>query len=256
MADLDAALVTVAASFVLAVVSYLLNGWRERSFERRKTNYHSKLAAFQQINTASQGLSSAYLYLRWLSSVDWEKEDTDTALAQAVMFVALAREEEAPLGSGVSQGLATEFEKIGSKSGERRQRAAAEKWMEGATLSLVILWVRLLTYHLNRLAKAGADALLVAETPAVQNAIGKLVEHVSTQLKSVEEATGRRKPKLPDIESLRADLTPLLWTLQMAMRNELTLTMLSSWGRRWWIASLRRGVTRGPPNGTRIKHEK
>src|SRR5437867_2282641 len=56
LAEIDIALVTVAGSFVLAVVSYLLNGWSNRSFERRKTNYHAKLAAFQEMNVAIQGL--------------------------------------------------------------------------------------------------------------------------------------------------------------------------------------------------------
>ena len=246
MAEIDVALITLAGSVVLAVVSYLLNGWRERSFERRKTNYHSKLTAFQQINTASQGLSNAYLYLRWLSSVDWEKRDIDDSLPQAMMFVALAREEEAPLGTGVSQSLASEYEKIASETGERQKRAAAVRWTEGATQSLGILWVRLLTYHLNRLGKAGADALLVAETSAVQGAIGRLVNHVGTQLKSVEETADKRRPKLPDIESLRKDLVPLVWTLQMAMRDELTLTMLSNWGRRRWVALRRRTAAKQP----------
>ena len=240
LAEIDVVLVSVAGSLGLAVVGYLLNGWRDRSFERRKTNYHAKLAAFREINVAIQGLSNAYLYLSWVSGVDWDREKRDDKLGIALTLVALAREEEARLGTKVSQSLAEEFEKVAAESDERRQRAVADRWLEGTIPSLLFLWLRLLVFNLNSLGKASSDALLVAETPAVQNAIGALVQHVGDQLRSVEATTNLKKPKLPDIEAIRKELSPLVWKLQMTMREDLLLTMLSTWGRRRMIRNAKR----------------
>src|SRR5437764_376270 len=103
----------------------------------------------------------------------------------------------------------------------------------------------------KKLRKAQDELSLQAHgVPADQHCIARSVECVSVPemafFGGMEETADKRRPKLPDIESLRKDLVPLVWTLQMAMRDELTLTMLSNWGRRRWVALRRRTAAKQP----------
>jgi len=241
MAELEVTLMAIIGSIIIAIIGYFANGWRERSFERRKTNYHMKLRAFREINDSSLDLINVYQYLRKLSAKNWEETEFDQALQEILLLSVLAREVEAPVGTKVADKRAKDFEKIGSIFGSRRREKAAEGWIEGQIPSLFYLYIRVLAFHLNRLGKASADALLVAETPAVQIKIGKIVNHIQEQYDAIESVTSKeieesdvdRKIRLIKIKEFDTVIGQLIINLQFAMRFELNLTMLSCFGQKW-----------------------
>jgi len=241
MAELEVTLMAIIGSIIIAIIGYFANGWRERSFERRKTNYHMKLRAFREINDSSLDLINVYQYLRKLSAKNWEETEFDQALQEILLLSVLAREVEAPVGTKVADKRAKAFEKIGSIFGSRRREKAAEGWIEGQIPSLFYLYIRVLAFHLNRLGKASADALLVAETPAVQIEIGKIVNHIQEQYDAIESVTSKeieesdvdRKIRLIKIKEFDTVIGQLIINLQFAMRFELNLTMLSWFGQKW-----------------------
>lgn len=231
MSNLDAVILTIIGSTIAIILGYILNGWRERDFERRKTNYHSKLTAFMKINEAMWGLGSAYVYLRMMLSIAEEPPEDEAALGETLMLAALSHDLEEPLGTSISHQIIDKLNSIGAIPNGKPQEDALTSWTLGARGGLIVLYVRVLLHHAGKLAKAGSDALLVAETPSVQEAVGKLLAHLEQKFNEIpltlinESRTGAGAEPY-DLKKITGEMTPLFDNLQSAMQDELSETML------------------------------
>ncbi len=67
----------IVGSVLVLFLGYVLNGWRQRDFERRRTNYHAKLEHFREINEGAMRLANALAYFRTLLRRTWEVKPGD-----------------------------------------------------------------------------------------------------------------------------------------------------------------------------------
>jgi len=67
----ESVVIAVIGSACLAVLGYVANGWRERSFQRKKTNYEAKLAQFSEISHWLSIMREALMHFeKWPPSAD------------------------------------------------------------------------------------------------------------------------------------------------------------------------------------------
>lgn len=218
----------IVGSVLLLFLGYLLNGWRERDFERRRTNYHAKLEHFREINEGAMRLVNALTYFRTLLRRTWEVKpgDFQSALWDMIGFAALARDEETPLGTQVVEKIMRDLKEASLHDDDEGRESALRDWLDATLVSLAYLWVRVLVYHITRLNKIGWDVLLVAETPVVVATVNGLIDHMLKELSQIDEAEpGAGEITVDQIEKFQKRLTPFLEALLNAMRHEIQLTL-------------------------------
>lgn len=232
MNDIDSVILAIAGSTVAIIVGYVLNGWRERDFERRKTNYHSKLAAFKEINEAIWGLGCAYVYLRMIFDMAKRPSGNEAPIGEMLTLASLARDLENPLGTKTSECLIERWNSIGTQTRPpgRSDEDEVGDWLAGAGMSLTVLYGRVLNHHFGVLAKASLDASLVAETELVEEAIGDLGSYLTKKLNEtfLPLFTGVQEPvneELLNLKTIQKELDPLFQNLQSAMHDELAETL-------------------------------
>ena len=229
--ETDEIVITVVASVSVAVLGYVVNGWRERDFERRRTNYHSKLRTFKDINDAAMRILNLDAAIRLLINGELaDAHKNEEHFWQLMLLSSTAREIEAPLGTGVVASISEKFDAISSKWTRRGQEKATEQWVAGTIGSLILLYSRAMIHELTKLNKAEGDSLIVAETYEVRNAVGAVGRCLNKELNlkgGVEgsDAEGSTQPS--------PELARLVLAMQLAMRMELRLSMRSWFGRRW-----------------------
>lgn len=228
----DSVILTIGGSAAALILGYVLNGWRERNFERRKTNYHSKLAAFKEINEAIWGLDNAYVYLRMVIDIAEHPAETESTANEVLVYTSIARDLEVPLGTKTCEGVISDWNSISHKVPPAKESDKDEvlDWLVAAGMNLTILYLRALNYHFGKLIKASLDARLVAKTTLVEKAIEDLGKYLSKKLTEfplavVEEKQRPIPEEVFDFVKIEAELDPLLEALQSAMHDELATTL-------------------------------
>ncbi len=217
----------IVGSVLLLLVGYLLNGWRERSFERKRTNYHAKLEHFRKINDAVMHLSNAAVYFRMLLERDWESGGEDLqAFWDMAWFASLARDEETPLGTQVVEKIVEDLKKASLHDDEDTRESAFRDWVDVTRVNLAIVWIRVLAFHFNRLSKVSMDVRLVAESPVVLLTVDNLAARVMEELGAEAEDGAAVNSISPErVKEFQKRLSPAILALQDAMRHEIQITL-------------------------------
>lgn len=225
MAGISQDAVTIIGAAFIAILGYFLNGWRERSFERKRTNYHSKLRAFREINQACQDLTAAYAYWREASQWDTEKADLQELVASIVVMSSFSQDLEKNLGTSICKSILDDYPKIRDQTNTETTR----EWADDAVATIVLLTARLARHSADLLMRAGDDVFIVSEEKAVQHWITVIRKKMKKDLEDLPEVP-MKTLLTPDFEEFLREITPCVTNLQDAMRHELNLTMLSSAG--------------------------
>ncbi len=241
----------ILGSVALLFVGYLLNGWRERSFERKRTNYHAKLEHFREIDDAVMHLSNVVVYFRMLLERDWESGGEDLqAFWDMAWFASLARDEETPLRTQVVEKIMEDLKKASLHDDEERRESAFRDWLEATLPSLAILWVRVLAFHFNRLTKLRMDVRLVAESPVVLLTVDNLAARVMEELGAEPEAgTTLDSISVERIKRFQKRLSPAILALQDSMRREIQITLagpIERWRKRIRVVRVATGEAEKP----------
>ena len=238
MAGISQDAVTVVGAASIVILGYFLNGWRERSFERKRTNYHSKLRAFREINQACQDLTAAYAYWREASQWDTEKADLQELVASVVVMSSFSQDLEKNLGTSICRNILDDYRKIRDQTNDE----ATREWADDAVATIVLLTARLARHSADLLMRAGDDAFIVSEEEAVQHWITVIRKKVKGDLQDLPEVPMKTLLR-PDFAKFSREIAPYVTNLQDAMRHELNLTMLSSIGQH--IYRYRNGLKNG-----------
>lgn len=230
----------IVGSFLLLFLGYLLNGWRERSLERKKTNYKAKLGYFERVNEDLGHLRAVIISLKIVANTAWEKMKPEEAALELAYRTALARDEETSLGSTTMEANLKDFNIASSVENEGERKTALQNWMPKVGMSLIVLYSRLLVHYLNRLNQTGADVYLIAETPAVIRDIQAIQKHAVAEV----ERTDVNIEELKRIEEIEGRILPLVDQLRRSMRAEVQQTLASFPEKRWNVA-LAIAISRG-----------
>ena len=219
----------IVGSFLLLFLGYLLNGWRERSLERKKTNYKAKLGYFERVNEDLGHLRGIIISFKIVVNTPWEKMKLEEASLELAYRTALARDEETSLGSRTMEANLEDFKTASSVEDEGERKTALQNWMAKVGISLIVLYSRLLVHYLNRLNQTGADVYLIAETPAVIRDIQAIQKRAVAEV----ERTDVNIEELKRIEEIEGRILPLVDQLRRSMRAEVQQT-LASFPEKFW----------------------
>ncbi len=214
----------IIASFVLAV-GYFLNGHRQRQLEKRTTNYHTKLSAFQKVNEAAVGLIGGLIGLRNLLALPWDKAPSDEEIFEVAWQLALAREAERPLSTDIVEILSNEFKEASQVDGNEARSKALQEWTEATHVSLIFLYARVLAYHIDSLTLQASQADIVSDNDDVESALAGFQQRAMGYL---GYATDRSEKGTPTVEELANEIAVLekdRTRLKDAMWAELDATL-------------------------------
>ncbi len=221
-------LTALAIATVSIIGAYLLNGWSERNLERRKTNYRAKLGHFEDANRILVRLFAVLIYARDILQEDPDSTDSKVLVATIMTHAALARDEETVLDSDVAERILDDLKAV-SMLKEDDQEKGLDNWTRANYPGLVVLYLRLVTYHIHRFQSTIWNVQLVAETEQVLNGAASLIEMLLSGLHGLMEGPEPRGDKPQDrlkrVTSLEKDLRDLNIAFQRAMRHELELTL-------------------------------
>ncbi len=241
----------ILGSVLLLLIGYLLNGWRERSLERKKTNYKAKLGYFERVNEDVGHLRAVIISFKIVVNTAWEEMGEEEAPLELAYRIALARDEETSLGSTTMEANLEDLKIASAVEDKEEKRAGLHHWLDKAKVNLTVLYARLLVHYLNRLNRTGADVYLIAETPAVIRDIQAIQKHAVAEV----ERTDVNIEELKRIEEIEGRILPLVDQLRRSMRAEVQQTLASFpeklWNRALAIAiSLRKedGGEPAPPS--------
>ncbi len=233
---IDAAAVVISAVLVVYGYSYSAKKQRclqdeiareQREFERRRTNYNTKLTAFGEItssmNSLREVIKSSQVLDNALSLA--KNKNVDDSTLTASILVALET-------SGLcldSEGKATceQFKKklmeISLKAGPRATEVISKAIAHEIDISLQSAHFRAAESIIRRLNDCGSHVHLVAETTEVIEGVGRLVEASASMIFSAKLKAEPERNNIFDIDL--GEFTKLVSNLVSAMRRELLQTM-------------------------------
>jgi hypothetical protein len=230
---------TIVGSVIVALITFMLNGWRERTFERKKTNYGFKLQVFQEICQISSKLST--LHSRFLLIAPHLNKSREQRRKGEIMDELI-----------VSLHMLASMELPGQLEPSRECMALANRYIIDRTsltdtdlnqldLNIFDGYVTALTFYLNQMIERTMTVSLVAEDTDVLEASAAVL-HQSNRVLDALNAWLKDPKALPTLT-----LTDYLFqtrNLFVAMRLELDVTMLSGLGRRTMSRRARRAKSR------------
>ncbi len=230
----------IVGSVLLLFLGYLLNGWRERSLERKKTNYKAKLGYFERVNEDLGHLRGVIIAFKIVANTAWEEMELEEATLELAYRAALARDEETSLGSTTMEANLEDLKIASAVEDKGERKTALQDWLTKVGMSLIVLYSRLLVHYLNRLNQTGADVYLIAETPAVIRDIQAIQEHAIAELQRADANI----EELKRIEEIEGRIVPLVDQLRRSMRAEVQQT-LASFPEKLWNVALAIAVSLG-----------
>ena len=213
----------IVSAFTVTI-GYLVNGSLQRSLKRRTTNYKVKLEAFQRTNEAVLGLIGGLIYLRMITSTFKEGPLEDEDVLEIVMQLGPAREVERPLGTSVVEKMVEDLKAADELEGTSREDRLRQ-YAEGAQFSLLILYMRVLAFHTDKLTLHASQAEIVAEYDNLEASLAAFQGLAMSYLEYILDKTGG---KMPSPELLDAEIERLngQWkVLKQAMWEELKGTL-------------------------------
>ncbi len=221
----------IFGSAFLLLLGYLLNGWRERDLERRKTNYHAKLTHFEGVNESLLHLFESLQLFEQIHLTDIRDPEIWQLVWKLAGIASSVRQEEQVVGTNVAERILSDFkEPTMAEAGE--QEPQLRNWVEANYPGLWLTGVRLVTHNKNRLKQLAWNIELVSESQEVFQAVGEMVSLVENR---IEEQLLR--PKMHGSEkktlwrSVATELVEANKRFQTAMRNELRRTLRAPLGR-------------------------
>ena len=221
----------VLGSVALLLLGYLLNGWRERSFERRKTNYHTKLKLFGQMNAAIVHVFNTLINLRQTVEAGTKGESDMELLLKLKNFASSAATEDVDIGPLLTQRLEETYPELrGEIQGDvatiPRERLNLMK------TGLVFVWAHLLSSYMNEVRRHSWDLLSVAETSRVHTTVTELLKYVrkASDIQRIAQE-GPEGERVGIFRTTEEELQQINKELQDGMRLEMGLTMQSWLGR-------------------------
>lgn len=161
-------MVVAVVTVILVLFGYMYNAAQQRSLERNKIQYETKLRAFEHLIDAARAAVNAYESLRGLTArVEQRKSVVEAALGVAVMVQDL----ESPLGTEMSRNISQRMAELNDtlllKNDCIEGKMSEEEKMVvvGAVSSLGLVYVRVFWFHHEKLAVAYEKSLLVMEEP-------------------------------------------------------------------------------------------
>jgi hypothetical protein len=214
----------IVSSLVLAI-SYFLNGYRQRQLEKRTTNYHTKLSAFQKVNEAAVGLIGGLIGLRNLLSTSWEDSPSEEQIFEVAWLMALAREAERPLGTSIAESLSEDLKKATLAEDDEIRKKALGEWAEATYVSLIVLYTRVLAFHIDDLTLQASQADIVSDNDDVESALAGFQERAMEYLGYLADRTGKGTPTVEELANEIAVLDKEWRRLKVAMWAELDATL-------------------------------
>ncbi len=218
------ALIAVVVSAVVVILGYIVNGREQRTLERKRTNYNTKLKAFQELNRATIGLSSTLMVLSSFQSTRLDAYDNKDLL-DLISLITETRGIETPLGSRVTQQMADQYTSASEIQDEAKRTQAIHEWMADTRMSVLFLLQRALNHYGTSLVLHSADASLVAESDDVETALGTLQGAIDDQVATWAKVSHESPPSVDAIIEEFSTLQEKWNELKRAMRSELSTTL-------------------------------
>ncbi len=215
----------IVGSALLLLLGYLLNGWRERDLERRKTNYNAKLTHFEAANETLTYLSVSQDLFEQILLMDIRNPEIWSLVGKFAAIASSVRQEEQVVGTDVAERILSDFKEATLSDAEERE-PELRNWLEANYPRLWMTALRLVTYHKNRLRQLGWNIELVSESQevlqAVRNIVGLVEDRIEKQLFRPEVHEKKEKSLW---RAVGTELVQANRTFQTAMRDELRKTL-------------------------------
>lgn len=211
-------------AFVLAL-AYFFNGQLQRRLEKRTTSYHVKLEAFQAINRSAMGVIGALIGLRNLFGLLKENSLTDAEVIEIAWQLGLAREAERPLETTIVDTMAIDFKAASLEKEEDERLTAIRSWADATHFSLLVLYTRVLAFHIDALTLQASQADLVSNHDDVESSLSRFQARVSQYSGYIADRTGRGSPFPEELDAEIAALDEEWRNLRLAMWVELERTL-------------------------------
>ena len=226
MAELETAMIGIFSAVSIAVVGYVLNGWRERSFERRKINYSKKLELFKGVNNTCDKIFMIYddiLTLGFDKMIEPEKAKASELLYIMDFIPELGIPEKMNL-------YLNEIMKFVNKSSTSPSIDLDAEGAKLFSLKVIPTLMNALSFHMNALNRSTNDLVLICDTFVVPSYSAKISEYLMGQFAMMRNqffGIEIENPNPPKLSTDSTDLEILIKKFSLAMRFELKATMLS-----------------------------
>ncbi len=221
----------ILGSVLLLLLGYLLNGWRERSFERRKTNYHTKLKLFGRMNVAIVHAIIALSYFRQTVEAGTKGEDDMQLLLKLKDFASWAATEDVERGSVLIQRLGETYPEFEGEIHGDVPTVPSDRLQQMRT-GLMSVWGYLLSSYMNEIKRHSWDVLSVGETSRIQTAVARLQTYLGKESDIQKIVQGEtEEERMGVFRTTEEELQKINEELQASMRVEMGLTMKSWLGR-------------------------
>jgi len=216
----------ILGSVALAVLAYWLNGMSERSLERRKVNYSSKLESFETVNSCIAIVEIAYSVTKELAAkiLASDKPSIEQGSLHRLVVLSLTfpfpdelKHEKLKLEKAMD-----DLEKLNDLNPSKVRNIAIE--VSRGFLSI-------LNYHIKNLESTHFGLVLVVDSDKVISAFLEYVSALTTGIDTMAHSDDlKEKEKILNEhgENVRNRRVALL----LAMRHELDITMASWMGRK------------------------
>jgi len=214
--------VVILGSVALAVLVYWLNGMSERSLERRKVNYSSKLGIFETVNSRIAIVETAYSATQELSAKllasDKPSIEPSELRRLVVMSLTYPFPDELKHEKLKLEKATDDLEKLNDSNPSKVRKTA----IEVSRSFLIILF-----YHVKNLESTHFGLVLVIDSDKVISTFVEYVTALTTGLDTMaysDDLKGKENVLIEQGQNVRDRRVALL----LAMRHELDITM-SSW---------------------------
>ncbi len=220
--DLVSSILLTASALALA---YFFNGQLQRRLEKRTTSYHVKLEAFRAINQSAMGVIGALIGLRNLFGLLKENSLTDAEIIEIAWQLGLAREAERPLETAITDAMAADFKAASLEKEENERLEALRTWADATQFSLLVLYTRVLAFHIDALTLQAGQADLVSNHDDVESSLSRFQRMVLLYMEHTTDQAGRGSPSPEELDAEIATLNEEWQNLRLAMWVELDRTL-------------------------------
>ncbi len=220
--DLVDSIVITAIALALA---YFFNGQLQQRLEKRTTSYYAKLEAFRGINQSAMGVVGALIGLRNLFGLLKENSLTEAEVFEIAWQLGMAREAERPLGTTIADTTAIDFKAASLENEEKERLEALRAWAESTQFSLLVLYTRVLAFHIDALTLQARQADLVSNYDDVESSLSRFLRLVLHYSEHINDRAGRGSPSPEELDAEIAALGEEWKNLRLAMWIELERTL-------------------------------